>query len=162
MLRHGNCWLILTFRLISALVLVSITSIEAQAESIPLPKFFGVYALYGGKLTELKRHPQSDSYNMKRDFGFGDKEVINSLSNITFPYSKKLTFIIFSPQVANLNATKFLVVIMATIRNAPPPSFLVTNSGWEFSVAPVPNQPQMVQLIRERGTMGGAFGAPVQ
>lgn len=139
-------------RLVSALILVGIVSTGAQAKSIPTPKFFGVYALYDGKLTELKRNPQSDTYEMT----IGGGDIIHSLSNITFPDSKKLTFIVFSPSVANLTRNKFFVNIMATIRNSPPPSYHMVNRGWEFRVAPVPNQPQMVQLIGpEQGTSGG-------
>ena len=153
MSRHGNFNFISVIQLISALLLVGITSTCAQAESIPTPKFFGVYALYDGKLTELKRHSQSNNYQIS----IGGHDVIQSVSNIKFPDCQKLKFILFSPQVANLTTNHFFVHVMATIRNAPPPSFhLLTQTGWEFRVAPVPNQPQMVQLIGpELGTSGG-------
>ena len=139
MLRHSNCYFMFVIRLISALILVGIASTGAQAQ--PLPEAYGIYAVHKGKLTELKRNPQSDNYTM----AIGGADVIQTLSGITFPDSN-LSFIIFSPQVASL-PTEIWVHIMAPIRNAPPPSFHMQDMGWRFRMAPIPNQPQMVKLI---------------
>ena len=119
------------------------------AQSQELPEFYGVYAVHNDKLIELKRNPQSDNYTNP----LGGADIIRSLSGITFPDSD-LSFIIFSPQVASL-ATEIWVNIMAPIRNAPPPSFHIQSRGWVFRVAPIPNQPQMVKLVRKGGIKGG-------
>ena len=116
-----------------------------------IPQFFGVYALSLGQLTQLTPHRQSKTYQMTIAGG----DVIQSLSGIHFHDSKDLSFIIFSPRIAEV--TRYFVVEMATIRNMPQPAFhLQTKTGWPFRVAPVPNQPSMVQLVGpESGTAGG-------
>ena len=149
MSRYGNRYFM--FAILSALILMGIASTGAQAQA--LPEFYGVYAVHKGKLTELKRNPQSDNYTMT----LGGADIIQSLSGITFPDSD-LSFIIFSPQVASLG-TEIYLNIMAPIHNAPPPSFHIQDRGFTLRVAPIPNQPQMVKLVRKggaehRGTSG--------
>ena len=135
------------FAILSALIFVGIASTGTQAQE--LPEFYGVYAVHKGKLTELKRNPQSNNYTMT----IGGADIIQSLSGITFPDSD-LSFIIFSPQVAGMG-TEIWVQIMAPIRNTPSPSFHLQDRGWKFRVAPIPNQPQMVRLARKEGIEGG-------
>lgn len=137
-------------RLVS-LILVIATASVTQAESFPLPQFYGIFALHDGKLTELKRNPQSDSY---LDPITGRNEI-HSVSNVIFPDSDDLSFIIFSPQVAFLNTTEIRVSILARIANLPPPAFHMTNRGWSFRIAPIPNHPQMVHLIFSGHLPGG-------
>lgn len=151
MKKQSNCYLVL-IQVLAVSVVLGAYSAGLRAQSIPKPKFFGVYAFYDGKLTELKRNPHSNTFRVT----IGGQDVIQSLSDVSFADSKKLTFIIFSPRVANLR-DHFNVHVMATIRNAPQPSFhLRTQDGWQFRVAPVSNEQQMVQLIGpERGTSGG-------
>jgi|CXWL01.1.fsa_nt_gi hypothetical protein len=145
MSRDGNRYCM--FAILSALIFVGIASTGTQAQE--LPEFYGVYAVHNGKLTELKRNPQSNNYTMT----LGGADIIQSMSGITFPDSD-LSFIIFSPQVASMD-TEIWVHIMAPIRNAPSPSFHIQDQGWTFRVAPIPNQPQMVKLVRKGGTSGG-------
>ena len=77
MTRKGNRFFM--FAILSVLFLVGITSTGAQAQA--LPEFYGVYAVQNGKLTELKRNPQSDNYTIT----IGGADIIQSVSGITYP-----------------------------------------------------------------------------
>jgi hypothetical protein len=133
-----------------ALLFTTLGISGAASQSLPLPKYYGVFALSHGQLTELKRNPQSDTLYT----ALAGADVIQTLSGITFP-DGNLRFIIFSPQVASLGTADMSVDVLARIANAPPPAFHVTTWGRTFHVAPVPNQPQMVQLIADTPTTGG-------
>ena len=149
MCRPIKYWYLVIHLILVTLSLCAISAGVAAADSVPLPKFYGVYAVVGDKLVELKRNPQSDSYGTP----IGGGDVIVSLSGISFQNSD-LKFIIFSPQVANLGATQIFVNIMARVRNWQQPGYHILDKGWPFRIAPVPNQPQMIQLVHD-GKMGG-------
>lgn len=77
MSRYGNRYFMCV--ILSAFILAGIASTGTQAQE--LPEFYGVYAVHNGKLTELKRNPQSNNYTMT----IGGADIIRSLSGITFP-----------------------------------------------------------------------------
>lgn len=145
MSRYDNRYCM--FAVLSSLILVGLACTGAQAQA--LPEFYGVYAVHNDKLTELKRNPQSNNYRMT----IGGADIIQSLSGITFPDSD-LSFIVFLPQVASLG-TEVWIDIMAPIHNAPHPSLHIQDKGWSLRVAPIPNQPQMVRLVRQGKINGG-------
>lgn len=66
----------------------------------PLPEFFGVYALYNGKLVELQSHPQSQ-YAISGMTVMG-ADVLSQLSGITFPEGT-IEFIIFRDSATTFN-----------------------------------------------------------
>ena len=66
----------------------------------PLPEFFGVYALYDGKLIELQSHPQSQLAISGMTMMGAD--VISQLSGITFPEGT-IEFIIFRDSATTFN-----------------------------------------------------------
>ena len=67
---------------------------------MPLPEFFGVYALYNGKLIELQLHPKSQ-YAISGMTMMG-ADVISKLSSITFPEGT-IEFIIFRDSATTFN-----------------------------------------------------------
>jgi hypothetical protein len=129
--------------IVGALALGGIYYVTAgQAQQLPLPKYYGVFAVQGGRLIELRRNPSSDMLYT----AIGGADVIQNLSGISFP-DGNIRFIVFSPQVAGLGAGGVRVNYLSRIENAPPPAFHLSTWGWDLHIAPIPNQSQMVEFV---------------
>jgi hypothetical protein len=96
-------------------LLFFVGNVNAKA---PLPEFFGVYASYDGKLTELQSHPQSQ-YAISGMSVMG-ADIISRLSGITFPQGT-MEFIIFQD-----SATTFERIPLSKIARID----MEANTGW--------------------------------
>ena len=132
--------------------LLSSGLIQAVAQDRALPTHYGVFALHRGVLTELKRNPKSDMLYT----AIGGADVIQSLLGPIYP-DGNLRFIIFSPDVASVGLRGVRVNYLAQIANEAQPAFHLTDWGWNFQAAPVPNQPQMIELTSDHPVALGHF-----
>lgn len=119
----------------------------------PLPKVYGVYAVNDGKLYEL------DALSMKvPDPRVAISALISDPSQVTLP-DGKLQFVIFRRDLVSAAPTEVFIRVVARLDqemkfggNAPPTTtkiegqWAIRSKSYEFRVAPVGDNPEMVLL----------------
>jgi hypothetical protein len=125
----------------------------ANALGFPLPSVYGVYAVNDGKLYEL------DALSMKvPDPRVAISALISDPSHVTVP-DGKLQFVIFRRDLVSAAPTEAFVRVVARLDqemkfdgNAPPTitkiegQWAIRSKSYEFRVAPVGDNPEMVLL----------------
>lgn len=131
------------------------SSSAALAESLgfPLPRSYGVYAVNDGKLYEL------DALSLKvPDPRVAISALISDPSHVTVP-DGKLRFVLFRRDLVSAAPTEVFVRVVARLDqemkfggNAPPTvtkiegQWAIRSKSYEFRVAPVGDNPEMVML----------------